>query len=277
MLQKMQQFRPHDEASNQHTSLAQRCTVPRAHPSTKERSLSPKSSGHTAGTEQWIGPQGKALRRSRRVVTTNLVNDVLRACKQLVQTPAHMHARFAHWCSLFAFCECALLSCTVLSCPALANFKWECITHHCSRTRCRRRKGRSVCLYGSICICVVYVATVGTTHKLEGACRFSQRVRILRSLLPTSSFRARVDGPSSQPTDMRNHTKCAVRALMPTLAVYPPHVCHRQRDWAVSIGSHMQQDMDISEAPPHRDAPIPMFEYRSLQKTIIPKIGDNFS
>ena len=36
MLQKMQQFRPHDATSNRHTSLARRCTAPRAHPSTKE-------------------------------------------------------------------------------------------------------------------------------------------------------------------------------------------------------------------------------------------------
>ena len=43
-------------------------------------------------------------------------------------------SRFAHWCCLFAFCECALLSCPVLSCPALANFKWECIIRYCSRT-----------------------------------------------------------------------------------------------------------------------------------------------
>ena len=42
---------------------------------------------------------------------------MLKACKQLVQTPAHMHARFAHWCCMFALCECALLSCPVLSCP----------------------------------------------------------------------------------------------------------------------------------------------------------------
>ena len=37
-----------------------------------------------------------------------------------VQTPAHMHARFAHWCCPFAFCECALLSCPALPSPALS-------------------------------------------------------------------------------------------------------------------------------------------------------------
>ena len=56
---------------------------------------------------------------------------------------------------------------------------------------------------------------------------------------------------------------------MPTLAVQPPHVWHRQRDWAVSTGSHMQQDMDISQALPHLGAPIPLFEYRSRLKTTI--------
>ena len=51
---------------------------------------------------------------------------------------------------------------------------------------------------------------------------------------------------------------CVSRALVPTLAVQPPHVCHRQRDWAVSIGSHMQQDVDISPAPPQLGAPLPL-------------------
>ena len=74
--------------------------------------------------------------------------------------------------------------------------------------------------------------------------------------------RALVDGPGSQPTDIWNHTQCAARALTPR----PPHVCHRQKDWAVSVGSHMQQDMDFSWAPPHLGAPIPLFEYRHVRK-----------
>ena len=45
---------------------------------------------------------------------------------------------------------------------------------------------------------------------------------------------ARIDGPRSQPIDAKNHTLCVVRALMSTLAC----VCHRQRDWATSAGSH---------------------------------------
>ena len=74
----------------------------------------------------------------------------------------------------------------------------------------------------------------------------AQGAGVLRSRLPASLFRALIDGPGLQPSDIRNHTKCVSRALVPTLPVYPPHVCHRQRDWAVSRGSHMQQDMDIS-------------------------------
>ena len=53
-------------------------------------------------------------------------------------------------------------------------------------------------------------------------------VGVLRSLLPTSMFRAPIDEPGFPHLDMRDHTGCAVRALMPTLASSPPHVCHRQ-------------------------------------------------
>ena len=35
---------------------------------------------------------------------------------------------------------------------------------------------------------------------------------------------------------------------MPTLTVKPPHVCQRHRPWAVSIGSHLQQEKAISSA-----------------------------
>ena len=82
-------------------------------------------------------------------------------------------------------------------------------------------------------------------------------------------------GQPPHPSVLQITQHCAVRALMSLLAVLPPHVC-RQRDWTVSIGSHMQQDMDISRAPPHRSAPIPLFEHRSRLKTTIQKIGDNF-
>ena len=173
-----------------------------------------------SGTSSLGGSSGRS--RASAPFTTHLVNDMLRACKQLVQTPAHMRARFAHWCCLFAFCECALLSRPVLPCPALS---WQISSGNVSLATALALTAVAAKVYGSICICAVHL--------------------VLCSLLPTSSFRALVDGPGSQPTDIRNHTKCAVRALHAHLGVYPPHVCHRQRDWAVSIGSYMQQDMGI--------------------------------
>ena len=81
-----------------------------------------------------------------------------------------------------------------------------------------------------------------------------------RGLTLTSAralVRAHIDGPGSQPTDALDHTSCVSRALMPTLAVQPLH--HRQRDWAVSMFSHMQQYVDIAEEPPHLGLPIPVF------------------
>ena len=47
-------------------------------------------------------------------------------------------------------------------------------------------------------------------------------------------------------------------------------------DWAVSTGSHMQQDIDIFFARPHLGAPIPLFEYRSRLKSTMQKKGDSF-
>ena len=55
--------------------------------------------------------------------------------------------------------------------------------------------------------------------------------------------RAPIDGPGSQPIDVQDRTLRVVRALMPTLAAQPPHVCHGQKDWAVSTSSHMLQDV----------------------------------
>ena len=96
------------------------------------------------------------------------------------------------------------------------------------------------------------------------ACSFG--VGVLRSCLPASLCRAPIDGPSFPPSDAKDHTLCVVRALVPTLAVLPPHVCHRQRDWAVSIGSHMQQDMGVTSTPPHLDSPFPLFDAVRVRK-----------
>ena len=57
---------------------------------------------------------------------------------------------------------------------------------------------------------------------------FHKGVGVSRSLLPTSSFQALVDGPCFPPTDMWDHTWSVVRALMPTLAVLPRAVRHRR-------------------------------------------------
>ena len=74
------------------------------------------------------------------------------------------------------------------------------------------------------------------------ACRFAKG-RGLTFTVARVLVRAHVDGLSSQPSDAEDHTLRAARALVPPLALVPPQVCHRQRDWAVSVGSHMQQDM----------------------------------
>ena len=89
------------------------------------------------------------------------------------------------------------------------------------------------------------------------ACSHSQGVGVLLSLLPASLFEHLSMGQARNPPTLAT-TLCVSRDLMPTLAVQPPHVCHRQRDWAVSIGSHMQHDVDISKAPPHLGAPLPL-------------------
>ena len=63
--------------------------------------------------------------------------------------------------------------------------------------------------------------------------------------------RAHVGGPGFPRTGTVDHTLCVIRAVVPTLACAAPHVCVcviAYRDWAVSIGSHMREDTDISEA-----------------------------
>ena len=174
MLQKMQQCRPHDEASNQHASLAQRRTVPRAHPSTKERhrtrtvrhrSPSPNSSAQTTGT----GSNGLD-HRARRCVDGGSCQCVQpthwRACCSSDPLPTPSGTVVSAHCRRSAAMPCiaeerggALRRVPQAPLapppplpprhrapprPVLANFKWECITRHCSRTGCRRSKGRSV-------------------------------------------------------------------------------------------------------------------------------------
>ena len=109
------------------------------------------------------------------------------------------------------------------------------------------------------------------------ACGLFKRMLVFHvDFCPRSCFEHVSMGQPLHPSVHQTTQHCAVRANMPLLAVLPPHVCHRQRDLAVSLGSHMQQDIDISKAPPYRGAPMPLFEYRSRLKTTIKNIGDNF-
>ena len=92
-----------------------------------------------------------------------------------------------------------------------------------------------------------------------GACWFTRG----RGLSFTSGrvlVRAHVDGPGSQPIDTENHTSCVSRLVLFTTACVSSLA-----DWAVSIGSHMQ-DMGISEAPPRLAAPSPLFDADHVKK-----------
>ena len=71
-----------------------------------------------------------------------------------------------------------------------------------------------------------------------------QKERVSPSLLPASLIRAPIDGPGCLPTDTEDHTQCSPCSHAPfsraaTACLSSP------RDWEVSMGSHMQQDMDI--------------------------------
>ena len=57
---------------------------------------------------------------------------------------------------------------------------------------------------------------------------------------------------------------CEFRALMPTLALSPPHVSS-PRDWAVSTSLHMQRCIMISLAPPQPSAEFPSFGRRAFR------------
>ena len=57
------------------------------------------------------------------------------------------------------------------------------------------------------------------------------------------------------PTDAEDKTLCVARALMPLLGLVATACMSSPRDWAVSVGSHMQQDVEMSLAPPHPVAP----------------------
>ena len=70
-------------------------------------------------------------------------------------------------------------------------------------------------------------------------------------------------------------TQCAVRALMLTLTLQPPHVCHRHGDLAVATGSGMPHDTGISMAPRRPGGRASLSQHTS--ETHVDKIGDTFS
>ena len=63
----------------------------------------------------------------------------------------------------------------------------------------------------------------------------------------------------------KDHTKCVVRALVPTLAVFPPHACHR-RETGLSR-QHMQQDVDIFRGASTSRRSASFVSWRSRLKT----------
>ena len=100
---------------------------------------------------------------------------------------------------------------------------------------------------------------------------FISRGRGLTFVFARVLVRAHVDGPSSQST-----THWTTHRVYPVLwcPLWPcfHHMCVIAKE-TVTIGSHMQQDIDIAKALPHLGAPIPLFEHRSRLKTTIQKIG----
>ena len=60
------------------------------------------------------------------------------------------------------------------------------------------------------------------------ACLSHRGIGVSRSLLPASLCEHQSTGQARTPTDTKDNTQCAVRALLPTVAVQPPHVGHRR-------------------------------------------------
>ena len=63
--------------------------------------------------------------------------------------------------------------------------------------------------------------------------------------------RGLTDGPGLQPTGTGDHTKCAVRALLPTLAVGLPHVSHGQETGPSPLARTCSTVWAFLLTPPH--------------------------
>ena len=71
------------------------------------------------------------------------------------------------------------------------------------------------------------IASLQQMRRMSQHSSFSQEVGVLRSLLPTSLFEHLSMGQARHPSTQQDDTLCVIRALVPTFAVQPPHVCHR--------------------------------------------------
>ena len=149
--------------------------------------------------------------------------------------------------SIGSYCSvCHVLLCVLISaCPLFSHVFGLPLTESPGIAQCNMRLGN----YIACRLCRILDGSLFCSHTRGRGLTFTSAHVLVR---------APVDGPGFPPSDIKDHTQCVVRALVPTLAVCPPHVCHRQRDWAVSLGWHMQQDMGISKAPPHPGAPFPL-------------------
>ena len=85
-------------------------------------------------------------------------------------------------------------------------------------------------------------------------------VEVSRSLVPSTCRWAK------HATDGHNGPHDVCRPCPNARLGHGAAECHRQRDWAVSIGSHTQ-DIDLSKAPPHPRAPIRLVDTVRVLKT----------
>ena len=86
------------------------------------------------------------------------------------------------------------------------------------------------------------------------------RDRVLRERLSASWFGVSIDGSDSPSTDAKVHTSCVVSALILSSDLQTTARVPSSKDWTVSVGSHTQLDVVISEALPHLGAPFPLFD-----------------
>ena len=105
-----------------------------------------------------------------------------------------------------------------------------------------------------LCVCVVWGQLVCCSFGLR-LLRLRQGVGVSRSTLPASLFEhpsmSQAFNPPTQTTQ-----RCEVRALMPNVALSPPHVCHRRRTGLSSWARTCSKRWSFLLAPPHQGAPV---------------------